>query len=165
MLIRNFIINIIIAFLIMTIFTYDLQCQSKVGTTAVPFLGISVAPRATAMGGAFAAVADDATSLYYNPGGISRFNSSQVIFARTDWLIDTEFNWLGFVYNFDGTNAIGISFAQLDYGEEEVTTVLTPEGTGEMWGATETAVAISYARNLTDRFSIGGTMKYSATNL
>jgi hypothetical protein len=39
------------------------MAQSKVGTTAVPFLGISIAPRATAMGGAFTAVGEDVTAL------------------------------------------------------------------------------------------------------
>lgn len=134
--------------------------QSKVGTTAMPFLGISAGPKATAMGSAFTAVADDATSLYYNPGGFSRMGNSQFIFTHTYWLVDTRFNWLGFIYNLNGTNAIGISLTQLDYGEEDVTTVLLPEGTGEKWGASDIAAAFSYARNLTDRFSIGGSVKY-----
>jgi hypothetical protein len=134
--------------------------QSKVGTTAAPFLGISVGPRATAMGGAFAGVADDATTLYYNPGGISRAGRMQFALAHTNWLLGTRFNWLGFILNLDGANAIGIGFTQLDYGEEEVTTVTDPEGTGETWGASDMALTLSYARNLTDRFSIGGSAKY-----
>src|SRR5690606_36855346 len=49
---------------------------------------------------------------------------------------------------------------QLDYGEEDITTPEQPNGTGERWGAQDLAVAVSYARNLTDRFSIGGSVKY-----
>ncbi|MBN2410163.1 PorV/PorQ family protein [candidate division KSB1 bacterium] len=134
--------------------------QSKVGTTAASFLGISVGPRATAMGGAFTGIADDATSLYYNPGGISRSGKSQFVFAYTNWLVDTDFSWIGLVFNFDGTNALGVSLTQLNYGEDDVTTVTDPEGTGERWGATDFTAALSYARNLTDRFSIGGNVKY-----
>ena len=134
--------------------------QSKVGTTAAPFLGISVGPRATAMGGAFTAVANDATALYYNPGAISRFGKSEFIFSQTDWLVNTHFNWIGMIYNMGEIGTLGFSLTNLDYGEEEVTTVLEPEGTGETWGATDFAAGISYARNLTDRFSIGGTVKY-----
>ena len=114
--------------------------QSKVGTTALPFLGISVGPRATAMGSAFAGVAADATSLYYNPGGAAQLNTSQFMIAHTDWLVGTNFNWLGFVFKLDPNNAIGISFTQLDYGEEQVTTVSQPEGTGERWGAADMAI-------------------------
>jgi hypothetical protein len=139
--------------------------QSKVGTTAVPFLGITVGPRAAAMGGAFTAVADDATSLYYNPGGISRTAGNQAVFAHTDWIVNTGLNWIGCMLHLNGANSIGFSLTQLDYGEEDVTTVLQPEGTGEKWSAMDMAAAVSYARNLTDRFSIGGSVKYIQTRL
>lgn len=150
----------IIIILGLILFNNCLFSQSKVGTTAAPFLGISVGPRATAMGSAFAAVSADVTSLYYNPGGVAQLDHSQFMIAHTDWLVSTNFNWLGFVFKIDPTNAVGISFTQLDYGEEEVTTVLIPEGTGERWGASDIAASLSYARNLTDRFSIGGSVKY-----
>ncbi|MDZ7378811.1 MAG: PorV/PorQ family protein [candidate division KSB1 bacterium] len=134
--------------------------QSKVGTTAVPFLGISVGPRATSLGGAFAAVANDATCLYYNPGALSQMPSSQLVVAHTRWLLGTDLNWVGLGLKLDADNAVGLSLTHLDYGEEEVTTVYLPEGTGERWGASDIAASLSYCRNLTDRFSIGGSVKY-----
>ena len=151
--------NIIIITLMLM--SYNLCiAQSKVGTTAASFLGISVAPRATSMGGAFAAVANDVSSLYYNPGGLSRISGSQFMFSHADWLVDTDFNWIGFMFNIDGVNAIGASIAQLNYGDEEITTVHHPEGTEERWSASDLVAALTYSRNLTDRFSIGGSMKY-----
>lgn len=137
----------------------ELRAQAKVGTSSAPFLGISIGPRATAMGGAFAAVANDATSLYWNPGAISRMDKSQVLVSHANWLIDTDFNWAGMVLNLDGTNAIGLSVTQLNYGEEEVTDEFNQEGTGARWSAQDLAVALSYARSMTDRFSIGGSFK------
>jgi len=50
--------------------------QTKVGSTAAPFLNIGVGPRAIGMGGAFIATANDVTSLYWNPAGASRTESS-----------------------------------------------------------------------------------------
>jgi hypothetical protein len=138
----------------------NLVAQSKVGTTAAPFLGITVGPRAVAMGGAFTAVGGDATALYYNPGAMTSTGKSHVMFAYTKWLVDTDFNWAGVILNLGKANALGISFTQLNYGEEEVTTVLEPEGTGELWNAMDMAIGLSYCRRLTDRFSIGGTAKY-----
>ena len=61
--------------------------------------------------------------------------------------------------NIDGVNAVGVSITQLDYGDEEVTTEDRPDGTGERWSAQDMAVALSYSRNLTDRFSMGGSVK------
>ena len=134
--------------------------QSKVGTSAAPFLGISVGPRAIAMGGAYVASNDDATLLYWNPGAFQQAGKSQLVFSNTEWLVDTKFRWFGFMLNVGDENAFGLSLTQLDYGEQEVTTVTSPEGTGERWSAQDLAIAVSYCRSLTDRFSMGGSFKY-----
>jgi hypothetical protein len=47
-----------------------------------------------------------------------------------------------------------------DSGEEEITTVEQPEGTGERWSAQMSFATITFARNLTDRFSLGGSGKF-----
>jgi opacity protein-like surface antigen len=146
--------------LITFIFSNLLLAQSKVGTVAAPFLGISIGPKALGMGSAFVASANDASALYWNPSGISRVMKSQFIASHTTWLVGTNLNWAGLSINLDNTNSIGVSFTQLDYGEDIVTTVLNPEGTGERWNAQDIAIGLTYARNLTDRFSIGGTVKY-----
>jgi hypothetical protein len=134
--------------------------QSKVGTTAAPFLGIAVGPRAIGLGGAFVAVASDVSTLYWNPAGASRIGKSEVMVSHTQWIFGTSFDWIGVMIALDRNNSIGVSLTQLDYGEEEVTTIDFPEGTGEKWGASDLAIGISYARNLTDRFSVGGTVKF-----
>lgn len=134
--------------------------QSKVGTTAANFLTIPVGPRATSMGSAFTAIANDATSAFWNPGGLSRMIRSEFTAATAEWLVGTRLNWVGLAYKLDENNSIGISVNQLDYGEEEITTPEQPSGTGAKWAASDVAIGLSYARNLTDRFSIGGTVKY-----
>lgn len=134
--------------------------QSKVGTTAAQFLGISVGARAIGMGSAYVAMNQDVTSLYWNPGAIVQANTSEFVFTNSDWLVGTKFRWFGFMMNFDGDNAVGINLTQLDYGEEDINTVASPEGTGEQWSAKDLAVSLSYCRRLTDRFSIGGSVKY-----
>jgi hypothetical protein len=53
-----------------------------------------------------------------------------------------------------------MSFTSLNMGDMKVTTVDQPDGTGEFFSAGDLAMGISYARNLTDRFSIGFTGKY-----
>ncbi len=134
--------------------------QSKVGTTAAQFLGIGVGARAIAMGGAYVASNEDVTGLYWNPGAFSLAGKSQFAFSNTGWLVDTKFRWFGFMYNLDGSNAFGLSLTQLDYGEDEITTTLQPDGTGDKWSAQDLAIALSYSRRLTDHFSLGGSAKY-----
>lgn len=134
--------------------------QAKVGTTAAQFLGISVGGRATAMGDAFVASSEDVSTIYWNPGAFAAAGKSQLMFCNTNWLVGTKFRWFGFMLNLDGTNAVGVSLTNLDYGEDDVTTVQAPDGTGERWTAQDIAIAVSYSRRLTDRFSMGGSVKY-----
>lgn len=147
-------------FLLLVISVLSSFAQTKVGTSAAQFLGIPIGPRGVGLGGAFVALANDVSALYYNPGAISQPGYSQFQVSHTDWLVDTKFDWVGVMINLDGNSAIGVSITQLDYGEELITTEINQEGTGETWNASDIAVGLSYARNLTDRFSIGGTAKY-----
>jgi len=140
--------------------TSMLTAQSKVGTTAANFLTIPVGPRATGMGGAFVAVANDATTAFWNPGGLSRLPGNEFSVVHSEWLVNTNLNWLGLAIKLDGDNTIGLSVNQLAYGSEAITTVDQPNGTGQTWDAQDLAFSLSYARNLTDRFSIGGSVKY-----
>lgn len=146
--------------LIFLISFINLYSQTKVGSTAAPFLNIGIGPRAVSMGGGFSATANDVTALYWNPAGISRTEYNEAMFAHTSWFADITFNWAGAKINLGGLGAVGLSVTYLDYGEMEVTTLREQDGTGEMFTAKDMAIALSYAYNLTDRFSIGGSVKY-----
>ncbi|MCX6121010.1 MAG: PorV/PorQ family protein [Ignavibacteriales bacterium] len=139
--------------------------QAKVSTTAAQFLGISIGAHALGMGGTSVASAYDVSSIYYNPSAFSQSHKTQVLVSTTDWLVGSKLRWLGAMIDVDGSNAFGISITQLAYGEEMVTTENNPEGTGERWSAQDLAVAMSYSRNLTDRFSIGGSAKYISQSI
>ncbi|GJQ62965.1 MAG: hypothetical protein SCALA702_20180 [Melioribacteraceae bacterium] len=134
--------------------------QSKVGSTAAPFLNVAIGPRAISMGGAFVATADDISALYWNPAGIARSGRNGAIFTHSEWFADISYNWAGAVLNLGGMGALGMSITYLDYGDIEVTTLSEQNGTGEFYNPSDMAIALSYAYNLTDRFSIGGSAKY-----
>ncbi len=134
--------------------------QSKVGSTAAPFLTVSVGPRAIAMGSAFVGTSNDITALYWNPAGIARIPGNSAVFNVTNWIADIDYNWAAATINLGGAGTFGISVSSLDYGEMEITTLSEPDGTGGSFGAEDLAIGLSYAYNLTDRFSLGGTVKY-----
>lgn len=134
--------------------------QSKVGSTAAPFLNIAVGPRAVAMGGAFIATANDVTSLYWNPAGASRAEINSAFFSHSKWFADINYSWAGAMVNLGSVGAVGLSLGYLNYGDLEVTTLREPEGTGEFFTPSDMYMALTYAYNLTDRFSIGGSVKY-----
>jgi len=133
---------------------------TNVATTSAPFLSIEVGARAIAMGGAFVATSDDATSLYWNPAGIGLLDQNEVSFHHTEWLAETNFDYAGIVIPLGLSGTVGLSFTSLTMSDMEVRTVFNPEGTGELFTANDMAIGVSYAKNLTDRFTIGFTGKY-----
>ncbi|MGD8781012.1 MAG: PorV/PorQ family protein [Ignavibacteria bacterium] len=147
-------------FLVLLLNGTVLFAQNKVGTTAAEFLCIPVGAKAVGMGGAFVAVADDITAAYWNPGGLSRLTKNEFNANYAEWFIDTKLSWSGLGVRVTPDDYVAVSITILDYGEEPITTIELPEGTGETWNAMDLAIYLSYSRNLTDRFSIGGTAKY-----
>ena len=136
------------------------QNVSKVGTSAAPFLEIPVGARAVGMGGAFVGTSNDVTSLYWNPSGIARLDHSEAMFTHTEWIADMKFDYAALALQLEGVGALGLSFTSLTMADMLVRTVDRPEGTGERFNAGSFAVGVHYARNLTDKFSIGFTAKY-----
>lgn len=145
------------------IFLLSIGCilgQSKVGSSAAPFLNIAIGPRAVSMGGAFVATASDVSALYWNPAGASRTETNEAMFTHSNWFADINYNWAGAMLYLEGVGTIGMSVTYLDYGDIEVTTLSEQDGTGQFFTASDMSLALSYAYNLTDRFSIGGNVKY-----
>lgn len=132
---------------------------SKKGTTAAPFLSISQGARATAMGSAFVAVADDHSALYWNPAGLATLNTG-VMFDHTTWFADIGYNFLGGSVSLGSLGTIGISLTTSSVGDIPVTTVAAPEGTGDVYSVSSMAVGVGYALRLTENFSIGFTPKF-----
>jgi len=138
---------------------------SKVGTTAATFLEIGVGATASGMGGAYVSVANDATSLYWNPAGIARMENDEAIFTHTNWIASTNLDYAALVLSLGEIGNLGFSYTSLSMPDMAVRTVDMPEGTGEYFSAGDLAVGLSYARTITDRFSIGFTAKYVQENI
>ena len=141
--------------------------QAKVGTAGAQFLEIGISARGVAMGEAFTSVVDDASSVYYNPAGIALIQGKEVMFTHILYLVDMNFSFGAFVFPVEkigGTLAAAVYY--LEVGEMEVTDMTYPiaGASGQTFNPKEYAFTLSYARNLTDRLSIGITGKYIGEN-
>lgn len=136
------------------------QRVSKTGTTAASFLEIGVGANAGAMGGAFVSIANNASALYWNASGIANISQNETLVSHTNWIAQTSFDYAALVLPLGNFGNLGFSFTSLSVQDMKVRTVDQPEGTGEYFNAGDLAVGLSYARNLTDRFSIGFTAKF-----
>jgi hypothetical protein len=136
----------------------------RVGTSSLQFLKIGISARATGMAETFVAVANDISSLHYNPAGLVLFKENGLTFTHTQWFVDTRLEHFGGVYHF-GSNAVGISVTSLRTEDMKVTTEYQPEGTGDYFRYSDLALGLSFARQMTDQFSFGATVRYVEENL
>ena len=133
---------------------------TKVGTTAAQFLKIGIGARPIALGGSFVANGNDLSALYWNPAGISHVDGSAVQVAYTQYLADLSYSYAAFGTSFGSAGTIAVSLILLDSGTMAVRTIANPEGTGEDFKVQDFALQLTYGRSLTDRFRIGGAVKY-----
>ncbi len=136
------------------------QEVSKTGTTAAKFLSIGIGARANAMGGAFTAVANDASAMYWNPAGIAPLQKYEALFTYTKLFADINLNYFGAVIPVGELGVIGFNVTAVNIGEMDVTTEYYPDGTGETFNAGSYAFGLSIAKLITEDFSVGITAKY-----
>lgn len=133
---------------------------TKVGTTAAKFLTIPVGARALGMGGAFVALANDASAMYWNPSGLAQLTGKEAMFTHAEWVADLKFNYGGVALPLGEVGTVGVNFSSLSMDEMERTTEDFPEGTGTTFSAGSYAIGVTFARNLTDWFAIGANAKF-----
>ena len=135
--------------------------QAKVGTSGAQFLEIGISARAIGMGEAFVGLADDASALYYNPGGIANMENYELMVTHIDYPADIQYEFVGLVVptpQFYGN--LGLALYWLHTDDMAYTTYAHPEGDGRTFSAGDLALAGTYGASLTDHLSIGLTMKY-----
>lgn len=137
----------------------------RAGTTAASFLKIGVGGRASAIGEAFAALANDVSALYWNPAGITQLKKNNVHFSHIEYVAGVQHEFFGYVRKIGTFNAVGLSIVALHTDDMAVTTEVQPFGTGETFGFSDIMIGLSFAREFTDRFSTGVTVKYVRESL
>lgn len=132
---------------------------SKVGTGTGSFLTLPVGARATAMGGAYAGVADDPTALYWNPAGIMLSPGSSASYSYAALFGQTKHNFAGITFPLGTDYKIGLS--AITYGTDDIgiTTLFQQQGTGESYTVRDLAFGLTLAGQLTEQFSFGATGK------
>jgi hypothetical protein len=138
----------------------------KVATVGAQFLKLPVGARAAGMAGSFTAIADDASCVYWNVGGLARIQDKVFAINHTPWLAGINFTQATYVTHtryLPGT--IAFHARSLYMSEMDVRTVFRPEGEGKRFDAGDLALGVTYARSLTDKFSAGIGANYLQSTL
>jgi hypothetical protein len=133
---------------------------SKVGAGSGNFLLLPVGARGMAMGGAFSAIADDQTALYWNPAGITQIPGAGATYSYTRLFAGMGHNFAGGTFAISDAYKVGISAVTFGSGDIDVTTAFNDKGTGATYSARDLAFGLSLAGQLTEQFSFGVTGKF-----
>jgi hypothetical protein len=131
------------------------------GSTSAEFLLFGAGARGTALGDAFAAVATDISSLYYNPGAAALISGPGASVSTYDYVADTKYSWGGIAFPFSGgSRTFGIQIGTFGFDNQPVYTVDQPDGTGSVYSVSQTFAGATFAQNFSDRFAAGLTAKF-----
>lgn len=142
------------------LWTSSSEAGNRSGAVTAQFLKLPISARATAMGNAQVALAEGATSLGYNPAGV--LDTKTFAFGGTynAWFADISHSFFGGVVNLNEWGMVGVGVTILTTDDMIVTTPLFPEGTGELFKASDYAFTFSYARQISEQFGLGLSAKY-----
>ena len=142
------------------------ETNSRVATRGANFLEIGLGARAMGMAGAYTALGEGLSSLYFNLAGAAEVQgiAAGVNVSQLYGKDGLDFVWGAAVLPLGG-GAIGIQVGQMSSGRIERTTYQSPEG-GDIIGGldfeyTATVAELSYSRRLTDRLAFGIGGKYA----
>ena len=164
---KKFIVFIALLILVLSVNAY---AQDKVAQTGCGFLDVAAGARACGMGGAFTVFGQDATALFYNPSGIGEIEGNFDLAAGgTQWIADINYLYLSGAFNAGVWGTFGFSVITPDYGEIFGTRVDSTVSAGfvntGLVDVSAFCAGVAYAREFTDKFTVGGQVKYVAQHL
>ena len=132
----------------------------KVGAAGAQFLKIGVGARASGMAGAFTSIANDLTSLYWNPAGLADVKKMNGDFHYTKWFGNFSHSFAAISMPINDNYIVAAQILSFSSDEIPITTLAQPEGTGSHYTINDVSIGVSFSGYLTDQFSFGVTAKY-----
>ncbi len=145
--------------------------QQKLAQTGFKFLSVTTDARAGAMGEAFTSLQSPSAAMFFNPAGMARLEGfAHVSLGQVQWIADINYAFGSAVFNpFDGKFGIfGVTVVSVDYGEFKGTIRANNDQGFEDTGTFSPnayAIGVGYAKALSDKFSVGGNLKYVKQDL
>jgi hypothetical protein len=145
----------------------------QTGQAAMTFLQIGVSPKAAGMGEASTALSQGVESVFSNPAGLTEMNSQfQAFVSSTQWIADIKYLAGAVAWNSGNFGTLAFSFVYVDYGTIKGTALVSYSSTGSDYVLTGNvpnvgaySFGLSYVKAVSEKFSIGGTIKYVGQQL
>ena len=137
------------------------QDNTAYGGASGEFLLLGAGARGTALGGAYAALATDLTSMYYNPAGLAQLARPSVMVSSLSYVADTRYTWTGIAFPMaGGVRSVGLSLGSFGFSDQPIYTLADPDGNGRTYSVRQTFISGTLSQNFSDRFSAGVSLKF-----
>lgn len=97
--------------------------QQASGITSGDFLNLDISPRASAMGGAQTAVAEDISAIYSNPAGLIQISKLSAMFMRSQYVEDISYQYAAYAHRLSFDSVIAGSILMTDIGSIDNTDI------------------------------------------
>ncbi len=130
--------------------------NTRFGGTSAVFLTLPADARGAALGGSYAALAQDISAAFYNPAGLALMGSNQAMFNYTSYVADTRHVAGAVGWSLRGGEwGLGVSISNFGFDDVPVYTEDAQDGNGETYSVSNTAIGLTLALQFSDRFSAG----------
>ncbi len=153
-------ISIVVVALLVAAGVRPAEAGNRSGTVSELFLRLPVSARVVGVGGAEVALSDGIASIGYNASGILSIADYGVAATYSAWFAGISHRFFGAAANLGDLGVVGGSVTTLTTDDMPITTPAFPEGTGQYFRASDYAFSLCYARQVSDKFSIGINGKY-----
>ena len=157
---------LLILLMLVAVTTGYTQTMRKTGISGASILKVGVGAKAVALGSAVTTGTGDVNQLFWNPAGISlERGKTQVTFSYNNWLVDLNHNAFGVAHCFGniGTFALGAMMSgvgDIAADRDYVDGLDIDYSGGSSFDYNSMYIALGYAKQFTDKLSLGATAKY-----
>jgi hypothetical protein len=157
-------------FISYTLYLIVINCLSiyageidRLGQSTMTFLKIDPNARSVGIGEASTCMDNDVNAIFHNPSGIAKVNGGVASFSYVQWLADMKQYAFVIGYGNPIWGTIVGNFIYMDNGDIPRT---VPDASDlgfhleETFTVNQFAAGIGYGRQLTNKFSVGGQIKY-----
>ncbi|MCX6170258.1 MAG: PorV/PorQ family protein [Ignavibacteriales bacterium] len=129
---------------------------SRNGTGGASQLLIPVGARGIGLNGANISSLTGLDALYWNPAGLSRGSQSvEASFSYMSHIADIGINYAAISVQLNSIGSLAFAIKSLSMDDIPVTTVENPDGTGQTYNPQLMTMGLTFAKNLSDRVSVG----------
>ena len=116
------------------------------GVNAAPHLGMGSGARSLGLGGAFTAIADDATSTIWNPAGLPAVDDLTITLSSARLSLDRKHNFIGLIKKVGANGGLGL--AVVNAGVDDIPSRNADDQAGSSFNYSSNAYSLSYGHDL-----------------